>query len=180
MAEPNTERKYGLNVQTFAKVVTVYDLPFLAGIIEPGVEMTPKEADAKHKSRIDLLQDCYEKDPIKTTEYMVRKGSLLLNHAYDHYRAMILDKGMNERDPKVVGELLENWKELKDRVAASDRIIFNERPIPSCIIDLDDVGRKLTYVEELEKHLESLKSCKIELEDIRRKLTYVKELEKQL
>ncbi|MFH1229683.1 MAG: hypothetical protein V1678_04650 [Candidatus Aenigmatarchaeota archaeon] len=157
MSEPKVKRKYNMNVQTFGKEVTIYDMPSLVGIVQPGFEMTPKEADSKFKSRIDLLQDCYEKDPIKTTEYMVRKGALLLNHAYESYRVMLLEKGMNEKDSGNVSKTLEEWKGLKDHIAAADRIIFDERPIPSCIIDFSDVGRNLTYVEELEKHLESLK-----------------------
>jgi hypothetical protein len=151
------KRHYNMNVQTFGKLVTKYDMPFLVNIVQPGVKITPEEADSKYKSRIDLLQDCYEKDPLGTSNYMVLKGALLLSHAYDGYRMMILKKGLDEKDPKVVGGLLENWKKLKDRVAAGDRIIFDDRPIPSCIIDTSDTGRKLTYVEELEKHLKSLK-----------------------
>jgi hypothetical protein len=157
MAAPQVKRHYIMAVQMFGKEVTIFDMPFLASIVQQGVKMTPKEADAKYKSRIDLLQDCYEKDPIKTMQYIVEKGSLMLNVAYGRYRSLVLDKGMKEKDSKVVDELLEDWKDLKNHVAAADRIIFNERPIPSCIIDTSNVKRNLTYVEELEKHLESLK-----------------------
>ena len=154
--QKKTERKYDFIIDMFGKEVTKYDLPFLASIMQPGIEISPEEVDARYGSRKDLLQDCYERDPKKVSDYLVRKGAILLHSAYDHYRALVLDEGMEENDPKKVKELLKDWKVLKEHVAA-DRIILDDRRIPSCIIDTRDIGKKrLTFVEELEKHLRSI------------------------
>jgi hypothetical protein len=125
--------------------------------MQPGIEITLQEADVKYKSRKDLLQDCHERDPKKVSDYLVRKGAILLHSAYEHYRALVLDEGMGENDPKKVSKLLKDWKGLKKHIAAAERIILDDRRIPSCIIDTKDIGKKrLTFVEELEKHLRSI------------------------
>jgi hypothetical protein len=155
------ERKYNISVKTFSNVVTIYDLPFLVSIIKPGTMITPKEADIKYKSRKDLLQDCYEKEPVKITEYMVRKGALLLHHAYDSFMAENLRKGMVESDPVVVGEMIKDWKALIELIERSNSIILKEHNPPSCLINLDDMDKeRMTHLHRLEKHYESLISKK--------------------
>lgn len=143
--------------ERFAGHVTKFDAVGLYKMLESDSKITPDEAENKFKPYVFLLQECFEKDPMEISKFLVRKEASSLGEIYDRCRALILDTGMNSNDPKIVGELLEDWKSLKEHVEAAHRIVFKELPIPSCIIDTSDVGKgRLTYIEKLERHLATI------------------------
>jgi len=154
MQETKNERKYSLIVQMFGDHITRFEVPALYKRLNPNSEiMSSKEAEAKFKPYKDLLQDCYEKDPLETTEFLVRRGAVLLHNAYDIYKMHILERGLEEKDPKVVGDLLKGWKKTKRGIELGCRIIFNEFEPPSCLMP----SKRVNYLQELENHLKELK-----------------------
>lgn len=105
----------------------------------------------------DLLQKCHEKDPIETSKYLVQKAAVILNYAYTDYGSRVLEKGLNENNPEVVANLIQDWNNLKEYVASSESIMFEDHEPPSCLVDLSKPRENPTYIQILEKHLESLK-----------------------
>ena len=155
----NDEKKppHSFIVQGFENSVSKYDAQNLLSSLL-GTDMSLEEVELKHKPYGDLLQKCYEKDPVKTSAYLVEKASILLNHAYEHYKAKVMNKGMNESNLDTVAGLIKDWKGLKERVASSERIFFDERNPPSCIINFSKPKKeRLTNLQTLEKRMQELK-----------------------
>ena len=141
--------------------ISKYDAQYLIeSILESETEITIEEVEANHKPYIDVLRKSYEKDEIKTIEFLMIKDAIGLNDMYHRLRGVIIDKGMKEETPENVNKSIKGWENANKRIKITYGITLDEKHPRSDIITEE---KELTATQMLRKHIKSLKSSKPKL-----------------
>ncbi len=138
--------------------ISKYDAQSLiVSILEPGTEITVEEVEANSKPYIDVLRKSYEKDEIKTIEFLMEKDAIGLNDIYHRLIGVVLDNGMREVNPESVDKIIKSWENVNKHIKRTYGIILDEKHPLSDVITEE---KELTVVQMLRKHMKSLKDLK--------------------
>jgi len=142
----------------YGKNVTKYDVPLLMNIAGQKCEKTTKqimeEPKKDQEEYLNFLEAAYEKDKIKTVDYLLEKELMGTQDLYGRLKALIADAGMSSDNPNKVQDCIEMWENLNEKLKMRYGIKIDEFHPHSCIIT---DKKRLSVSELLTKHKEELK-----------------------
>ncbi len=135
----------GYIADRWGKYVTKFDAQDLVEkILNPGTKISMEQVATDYNFP-ELLEQCYDKDPVRTYEYILQKCDLDMREAYKTLTDNIYLVGLQEGNPEKVREMcakLESLDEKYGKVFGTKKSAY-EREQPTKLDELHGHIRKL-------------------------------------